>query len=195
MATSKPRITITLTDRQYQVLKSISDNSGQTMSGLVSGVVDTSMAMLVRMAATFQQMRKSEDAERARLEASMSDVQDAFEPLMMAAVAQQDLFLQHMIDEAEDKAVEDVERKAALSMLVAPYNPRTNRGVTPLRGKQLQASSGKALKPVLKKEVLKKVGASNEHKPDGCTCVVTKHERQENKTCPVHARRGARHAL
>ena len=53
MATTKPRITITLNDTSYAVLKAISECSGQPMSTFVTEMLDSARPTLERMAATF----------------------------------------------------------------------------------------------------------------------------------------------
>ena len=59
MATTKPRITITLTQRQHEVLKTIADSGGSTMSGMLGEFIESAMPTFERMAATFQQVRKA----------------------------------------------------------------------------------------------------------------------------------------
>ena len=48
--TSKPHITITLTHRQHEILRSISDSRGCSMSGIVSDLITDSQPVLERMA-------------------------------------------------------------------------------------------------------------------------------------------------
>jgi hypothetical protein len=97
----------------------------------------------------------------------------------MARVSQKDLFLGQNIP-----ASPDVSAAAPAMVGMKRPIPRTNRGVTPSPAKSRHAMTGKALKPVKKNEVLKKV--------DGCICTVTEYERQENKACPVHKIRGVK---
>lgn len=49
--TSKPRITITLTHRQHEILRSISDSRGCSMSGIVSDLITDAQPVLERMLA------------------------------------------------------------------------------------------------------------------------------------------------
>lgn len=193
MATNKPRITVTLTPRQYEVLKTIADTGGATMSGMLGEFIESAMPTFERMAATFQQVHKANQKERERIVEALSDAQTALEPIALAAVGQFDLFLGKLEGAVEGRVRGGAADSALLS--AAPVIPRTNRGVTPIRAKRPQPNTGKALKAVQKKEVSKKVSVSNGHKPKGCTCTVTDYERQENKTCPVHSRKGGRHAV
>lgn len=155
MPTKKPRVNITLTQNQYNVFKSLSDSSGQAMSSLIVEIIELSMPTFERMAATFQQLKKARDTDRARMAEAFEETQSVLEPLALAAAGQFDLFL-GKIDDALAAGVRPDEggRNRAASAVPAPL---TNRGVTPTRGKRLQPSSSAALKGVSKKEVSKKV--------------------------------------
>ena len=93
MATTKPRITITLSKRQHEVLSSISDSSGQAMSTLIVEVLELSMPVFERMAATFQQLKRQTDVQRARVAEAMDEAQKALDPIAQSALDQFDLFL------------------------------------------------------------------------------------------------------
>lgn len=165
MPTKKPRILITLPQRSYDILKSISDTSGRPMSSFVAELLDGAMPTLERMAVTFQKIKQAQDLERSSFLAAVDDAQAVIEPAVMAAIGQFDLFM-GKIDAAADGSGRRPTAKAAKSSAASPI-PRTNRGVTPIRANQPQPNNGKALKAVRKKEVSKKVGVSNEHKAGG----------------------------
>lgn len=96
MTTKKPRITITLEPRTYNVLRVISECGDATMSGFVSEMLDAAFPTLERMAATFQAIKAAQEAERGRFLASMDRAQSALEPALMQAVGQFDMFLAGM---------------------------------------------------------------------------------------------------
>lgn len=158
MATTKPRITITLNDKSYAVLKAISDCSGQPMSTFVTEMLDSARPTLERMAATFQKIKRAQDAERARFLESVDEAQAAIEPVVMQTLGQFDLFL-GAIDRAADVvgvggACEAGAPTPATS--AALRSPPTNRGDTPVREHASKPKRGKALGAVSKKQVLKK---------------------------------------
>lgn len=160
MATTKPRITITLNDKSYAVLKSISDCSGQPMSTFVTEMLDSARPTLERMAATFQKIKRAQDAERARFLESVDEAQAALEPVVMKTLGQFDLFL-GAVENVVDGMVAGGGRVAAAPSAIpsAPArSPSTNRGDTPTRAHASKPKSGKASGAVLKKQVLKKVG-------------------------------------
>lgn len=156
MATTKPRITITLNQRCYNTLKAISDCSGKPMSGFVSEMMESASPTLERMAATFQKIKTAQDVERSRFLETIDEAQAAIEPVVMETLGQFDLFL-GKIDAAAD-AMTEREARAPGSAAAAAASPPTNRGVTPKREKSPQPSTAKASKPVSKSKVLKKVG-------------------------------------
>lgn len=54
---TKKRISLTLTERQYAALKTISDNSEQSMSGFVTEMIEKSLPMIERMGETLRKIR------------------------------------------------------------------------------------------------------------------------------------------
>ena len=159
MATTKPRITITLNDKSYAVLKAISECSGQPMSTFVTEMLDSARPTLERMATTFQKIKRAQDAERARFLENMDEAQAAIEPVVMQTLGQFDLFLGRIEQAAEGMGGRGSCGAAAPAPLpsagAAP--PPTNRGDTPTRAHASKPKRSKASGPVLKKQVLKKI--------------------------------------
>lgn len=159
MATTKPRVTVTFEAYAYEVLKAMSASSGQTMSSIISGLIDVSLPVLVRMTETYQLVKKSGEYQRTQMVETMQEAQDLFEPLVMNGLHQRDLFNRRTTADVIEASRRDDRASAA-----APSTPTTNRGVTTLKPTPPNTNRGKALKPVSKKEVLKKVAVSNGHK-------------------------------
>lgn len=158
MATTKPRITITLNDKSYAVLKAISDCSGQPMSTFVTEMLDSARPTLERMAATFQKIKRAQDAERARFLESVDDAQAALEPVVMETLGQFDLFMGKIDSAIEGRGVGRTCEAGAPAPLpsASATSPRTNRGDTPTRAHSSKPKRGKASGAVVKNEVLKK---------------------------------------
>lgn len=177
MTTKNPRITITLSPHHHKVLQSISTTTGQPMSAFVVDMLESAMPTIERMAVTFQKIKSAQDETRSRYLETIDEAQSAIEPVVMQALGQFDLFL-GQVEAAAGGLADATQGATAGRRLPRRSTPPTNRGDTPPSGKRLQASSRKALKGVSKKEVSKKTSL--------CTCTITKHERQENRSCPVH---------
>ncbi len=156
MATTKPRITITLNDKSYAVLKAISDCSGQPMSTFVAEMLDSARPTLERMAATFQTIKRAQDAERSRFLEKVDEAQAAIEPVVMQTLGQFDLFLGR-IEQAVGRP--DAAQAAPSDQPPPQRAPLTNRGDTPRKGTVRKASNGKASGAVRAAKVLKKSGA------------------------------------
>lgn len=152
MATTKSRITVTLTQRQHEVLKSIAESGGATMSGMLGEFIESAMPTFERMAATFQQVRKANIIERSRIVEALSDAQTALEPIALAAAGQFDLFL-GKLEDAAGIGVAEARSDTGAAVPAALPTPSTNRGVTTSADKQPQAKRSKALKPVSKPKV------------------------------------------
>lgn len=79
MPTSKPRITITLTDHQHALLRRISDAGGQSMSGIVSEFMVVAQPTLERMATAFQQLKQDRESDHQRIIEMFSELQSGRE--------------------------------------------------------------------------------------------------------------------
>jgi hypothetical protein len=143
MATTKPRITVTLTERQHEVLKIISDCGGQSMSSLLGELIEVSLPTFERMANIFQKLRQVKTAERARMVQALDDAQSALEPIANAAVDQFDLFLGRIEQAAEGVGPQ---RSEDTITAAAPLAPVTNRGATPTRAKPRKPSATRVSK-------------------------------------------------
>ena len=93
MATTKPRITITLTKQQYDVLRAVSDYGGQSMSNFVSGLIEQSLPVLERMAETARKIKLVQDERRQQIYNELSKAQDLFEPAFNGLLGQADLLV------------------------------------------------------------------------------------------------------
>jgi predicted DNA-binding protein len=128
MPTIKPRITVTLSERQHAVLRSLSKSSGQSMSAYIAELMELVLPTLERMAATMQALAQTRDGEMQRVREQLDEAQRVFEPVAMAAVAQADMVM------------ERVERAVG-----ATSPPPTNRGVTTTPEKPKKPNPDKAL--------------------------------------------------
>jgi len=144
MATTKPRITVTLTKRQHEVLKVISDCGGQPMSAFISEMLEMSLPTLERMAATFQKIKRAQDGQRAQIVEALDEAQSVLEPIALGVVGQFDLFLGKV--ETAAGVPGDTARAGADGERRTDPAPLTNRGVTPNPAKQPKAPSRKELR-------------------------------------------------
>lgn len=129
MSTSKPRITITLTHRQHELLRAISESSGQSMSSFVSELLETAEPVFERMAATFQRLKQQQDQQREQIKANLEAAQASLEPLAAGVLAQLDIFLGGI--EQASGHVPDAAPAAPGQARKRAKSPPTNRGVTP----------------------------------------------------------------
>lgn len=142
MATNKPRITVTLTDNQYRLLKALSEYGNQSMSSYVSEFLTIAEPTLERMAATFQRIKEANDQRRKQILDQLEEAQAVFEPLAMSVVDQTDLFLAR-VEEVATSGL-DTRDSVRTGRAVALAPPHTNRGVTPYPAKGLKPAPSKA---------------------------------------------------
>lgn len=136
MATTKPRITVTLTPRQHEVLKVISDCGGQPMSTFISEMLELSLPTLERMASAFQKIKAAQDIQRKKIVAELDEAQAAIEPIVQATVGQFDLFMAKVERAAGVADATDArERAGAADTSAAAPAPATNRGATGRKGR------------------------------------------------------------
>jgi hypothetical protein len=92
MATTKPRITISLTDRQYAVLHSMSKSTGKPMSSTVVELLDSAVPALERMAVAFQRLDAANEQQRLAAVNRLDAVQSKMDALVDRVVDQFDMF-------------------------------------------------------------------------------------------------------
>lgn len=153
MATTRPRITITLTERQHELLRSLGKSSGQSMSAFVVEFLDMALPTLERMAVAMQAISQAKADQIGRIREQLDEAQSVFEPLAALAVAQSDLFWGRIEESASVKPEGEAaggqarRRSPTGEQRHRPKSPPTNRGVTPTPGKPVKpklraASSG-----------------------------------------------------
>lgn len=130
MATTKPRITVTLTQRQHDVLRVISDCGGSSMSAFISEILEQSLPVLERMAESFRKIKAAQDEQKKRIIADLDHAQAEVEPVLEQVLGQFDLFMSR-VERAAGAAAADSARGAAAAAVDAAPTPVTNRGVTP----------------------------------------------------------------
>lgn len=145
MPTNKPRITITLTQRQHDVLKAISENSGQSMSAFVNELLEQSLPVLERMAESFRKIKAAQDEQKKRIVEELDQAQAAVEPVLAQVIGQFDLFMTRI--ESAAGASGTSARAGGRGAPAAPSTPVTNRGVTPSPEKVRKPSAGKGSSP------------------------------------------------
>lgn len=92
MATTKPRITITLEPRQYEVLRAIRDGSGFDMSTIIRDLISASEPVLVQTAIALQKVKTATDAQKVEMAKVIEASQAKYEPILAAGLDQLDMF-------------------------------------------------------------------------------------------------------
>lgn len=93
MSTTKPRITVTLEPRTYEVLSRLSAVGGESMSALVGQFVEVSLPTLERLVVVLERAASAPEEARAGLAAAVKRAERTLLPALMQAQDMGDLFL------------------------------------------------------------------------------------------------------
>lgn len=157
MATTKPRITVTLTQRQYDVMRVISECGGQPMSSFIGELLEQSLPVLERMAETFRKIKAAQDEQKKRIVEELDQAQAEVEPVLEQVLDQFDLFCNRIESAAGAAPARSVARMDAAP--AATLTPVTNRGVTPSPPNRQKRPRGKASEGFSELKVSEKKGA------------------------------------
>jgi hypothetical protein len=93
MSTTKPRITVTLEPRTYEVVSRLSAAGGESMSQIVSQFVDLAVPSLERVVVILERAKAAPEEVRSGLSVAIERAERDMLPGMLASVDQFDMFL------------------------------------------------------------------------------------------------------
>lgn len=93
LSTKKPRITITLEPRAYEIITRLSAAGGSSMSEIVSGFIEVALGPMERMVVLMEQANDAPEEARVAVAAAVAQAERELLPGMTAMVAQNDMFL------------------------------------------------------------------------------------------------------
>lgn len=94
MATTKPRITITLEPQRHELLRRLAEYQGVSMSHIVAELVESVSPVLERVCVAIENARKAQSGVRENLVRVAEESEKALMPHLEAAMGQLDIFLQ-----------------------------------------------------------------------------------------------------
>lgn len=105
MATTKPRITITLEPRVYDIVSRLARANGESMSQIVTGFLDVAVPPMERMVLLMEQANAAPEEARAGLAASLARAEARVLPGLVKAVDQVDMFVAGEIAAIEQRSL------------------------------------------------------------------------------------------
>ena len=93
MSTSKPRITITLEPHPYEVLRRLSAVNGNSMSSIITQLLDVGIGPLERMVVVAEQLQAMPQEARQEVSDSIHRAEAKLMPIMIDALDQADFFI------------------------------------------------------------------------------------------------------
>jgi hypothetical protein len=122
MSTAKPRITITLEPRVYEVLRRLSAASGDSMSAIVTDFLDVAVPPMERMVVVLEQANSLPAKTKEGLRGSILRAEAKLLPAVAALADQNDLFLAEVLRdvEAAGEGAPQAHRRRTAKALTAP---------------------------------------------------------------------------
>nr|CRY96429.1 hypothetical protein [uncultured prokaryote] len=141
MPTTKPRITITLSDEQHATLHALSQLQGVSMSSIVVDLVDTTLPVLQRLTEVLKNASQAPQAVLDSLRASLDSAESEMVGHGAAVMGQLDMLVKL------GAGAVDVTRSGAAAV-PEPKPPTSNRGVrnvpTPSKNRVISPSKSRA---------------------------------------------------
>jgi hypothetical protein len=125
MATTKPRITISLEPHVYEVLRRLSFAGGRPMSAAVTGFLDVALPALERMVVVMEAAKGMPQKARAELKASLDRAEAELLPAVAAVVDQSDMFLDEALTAARARNGAEVRGRSPRPKAVSTPVPVT----------------------------------------------------------------------
>lgn len=150
MATTKPRITITLTEVQHRLLNRLSELQGVSMSSIVVDFLDSVVPVLERVAVVLQQAKDAPESVKKQIRDTAEQAERDMVPFASEMMGQLDMLVGLAgvgVGGQPEAAPAPTPAKKPASKRGQP--PSTNRGVRNPQPKPLKVSRGAASKGVL----------------------------------------------
>lgn len=157
MATTKPRVNVTLEPHRYDLLKRVAALQGVSMSYLISDLLETVAEPLERVCVLLEAASKAPQNVKEGLRSALDKAEREFLPRAAEAMSQADLFFTEMEERmAKEGAGDGAGRGAPRPVSGSAPDPRpVTRGSTPVRSplkkqpsEPIQPLNGKARKAI-----------------------------------------------
>lgn len=93
MATTKPRITVTLEPHRYALLKRLAELQGASMSHLLADLLESVAPVLERVAVAIESAQLAQESVKPNLVRSAQKAEAQLVPMMDQAISQLDMFI------------------------------------------------------------------------------------------------------
>ena len=193
MPTIKPRIKLTLEQPRYDLLKRLAALQGASMSSLVTDILEEFYPVMERIAVVLEAAQQAQETSKQGLREAVAQAEAQLIPLAKATLSQFDLFMDKVEGSFQGGAGDDVGVAARAAAPASPPSPskaprkRSAAGANP---RVVTRGSGSSTPLPSQPSTKSRNPSPATVSPDSCTCTITKHERAENPTCPVHTRKG-----
>jgi uncharacterized protein (DUF1778 family) len=149
MPTAKPRITVTLTEHQHDLLQTLSGYQGQSMSSIIVDLLETAVPVLERIAVVMKAASEAPQEMLTGLRQSMEKAEAIVVGQLEGHIDQLDIFVK-----AAAEGRDEARSGTSVTSAAASPSPTTKRPPTSNRGVRITADS--PIPPMKKPVSLKK---------------------------------------
>lgn len=192
MPSNKPRLALTLPQHRYDLLERLARLQGVSKASIIMELMDEAWPVLERVCVAIEAVQRMQEDVKPGFREACDQVVAELEPYAKAIGSQFDLFINGIVTgsavaDGGEPSRSDASPPVAKAAGVDPRPVIRGSGSPTSPPTSPQAKPSKALRH---KESKGFSSSKTVEKIDGCTCKVTKRERQENPTCPVHRKEG-----
>lgn len=189
MATTKPRINVTLELHRFELFKRLASLQGVSMSSLIAELLEAVAEPMERVCVLMEAAKEAPGSVKEGLRVAVARAESVLLPRAQETIDQFDLFMADVGQVVHEAGAPRPGGRSAggRGVPASAADPRpVTRGSTPLPDTRNKAPRTSTKSSKGKASILP--GGVLEENPLGCLCTYTKHERQEHKKCPVHSK-------
>lgn len=142
MPTAKPRITIMLEPRSYEVIKRLSAAGGESMSSIVAEFVNVALPSLERVVLVLERARAAPKEVSAGLRAAVERAERDMLPAMSDALGHYDLFMEEAEAATRPKRTRPARARSGGSSTPVPVTRGSGTAKTLSPGPKRQVRKG-----------------------------------------------------
>lgn len=133
MPTIKPRVLVSLSETNHNLLRNLAKLQGVSMSAVMSDLFETAAPALERVAVLLQQAQDAPEHVKAQLRNSLERAQEYLEPQAAGFIGQTDFFLHKASSQLSAGADAAPRPQRSEDAGSGPRPPSSNRGVRSTR--------------------------------------------------------------
>ena len=148
MATSNPRITVTLKPEQYEFLKAFAETQKASMASVLVELYEMAEPVLIRVQKLIVEAQQAKESVKDGIMEATEEAMRTIEPQAQQAMMNFELFeeaIRQSLSEAREGGGGEAGARSATAPRGTPQPPRNNMGVRSRKSKVAKGKSGKGV--------------------------------------------------